>query len=163
MPPEAVLLDDATLLRNFEDGTLSAFHHRDHVRLAWLYLKTEPPLTALARFAEGLKRFAAAQGHDPLFVSLSVTQTRSLRGAEVPHFHSRQFRHPAAGGIQQRQQRPVAVMHQPGAYEEPGVAHHQRALAVEHVDAGQPAETAVVGGDFDAAEKAQRFVPHLCR
>jgi hypothetical protein len=69
MPPEAVLLDDATLLREFEDGTLSpsAFHHREHVRVAWLYLKTEPPLAALARFAEGLKRFAAAQGHAGLY------------------------------------------------------------------------------------------------
>ncbi|HSJ74686.1 MAG TPA: hypothetical protein VK899_00595, partial [Gemmatimonadales bacterium] len=44
-------------------GTLppSAFHHREHVRVAWLYLKTEPPLTALARFASGLQRFAAAR------------------------------------------------------------------------------------------------------
>lgn len=69
MPPEAVMLDDTTLLREFEDCTLppSAFHHREHVRVAWLYLKAEPPLTALARFAEGLKRFAAAQGHAGLY------------------------------------------------------------------------------------------------
>ena len=69
MPPEAVLLDDATLLREFEDGTLpaSAFHHREHVRVAWLYLKSEPPLAALARFAEGLKGFAAAQGKAGLY------------------------------------------------------------------------------------------------
>jgi hypothetical protein len=69
MHPEPGTLDDATLLREFEDGTLpaSAFHHREHVRVAWLYLKTEPPLTALARFAEGLKRFAAAQGHAGLY------------------------------------------------------------------------------------------------
>ena len=52
------------LIRRFEDGTLpsSEFHHRDHVRLAWLYLNEEPPLTALARFAEGLKRFATRNG-----------------------------------------------------------------------------------------------------
>ena len=69
MPPEAVTLDDVTLLREFERGTLppSAFHHREHVRVAWLYLKAQPPLTALDRFAEGLKRFAAAQGHAGLY------------------------------------------------------------------------------------------------
>lgn len=69
MSHEAVALDDATLLRDFEDGTLpaSTFHHRDHLRVAWLYLKAEPPLTALARFAEGLKRFAAANGAAGLY------------------------------------------------------------------------------------------------
>jgi hypothetical protein len=69
MNPEAATLDDPTLLRQFEDTTLpaSAFHHREHVRVAWLYLKAEPPLTALARFAEGLKRYAAAQGAAGLY------------------------------------------------------------------------------------------------
>ena len=67
--PPLPTLDDATLLRQFEDGTLpgSAFHHREHVRVAWLYLKTETPLTALHRFAEGLQRFAAAQGAAGLY------------------------------------------------------------------------------------------------
>ena len=66
---EATGLADAALLRGFEDGTLpaSAFHHRDHVRVAWLYLQTEPPLQALDRFAEGLKRFAAAHGQARLY------------------------------------------------------------------------------------------------
>jgi hypothetical protein len=69
MSHEAVTLDDATLLRDFEDGTLpaSTFHHRDHLRVAWLCLKAEPPLTALARFADGLKRFAAANGAAGLY------------------------------------------------------------------------------------------------
>lgn len=69
MPPETLTLDDTTLLRGFEAGTLppSAFHHREHVRVAWLYLQQEPPLTALARFAEGLQRFAAAQGQAGLY------------------------------------------------------------------------------------------------
>jgi hypothetical protein len=63
------MMDDVEFLRGFEDCTLpsSAFHHRDHVRLAWLYLQRCPPLEALARFAEGLKRFAAANGHPGLY------------------------------------------------------------------------------------------------
>lgn len=67
--PPLPTLDDAALLQQFEDGTLpgSAFHHREHVRVAWLYLKTEPPLAALHCFAEGLQRFAAAQGAAGLY------------------------------------------------------------------------------------------------
>jgi len=62
-------MTDAEFLRSFEDCTLpnSAFHHQDHVRLAWLYLRQAPPLEALARFTEGLKRFAAANGHPGLY------------------------------------------------------------------------------------------------
>ena len=62
-------VSDTEFIRSFEDGTLpgSAFHHRDHVRLAWLYLERYPALEALTRFAEGLKRFAAAQGHAGLY------------------------------------------------------------------------------------------------
>lgn len=57
------------LIQRFEDGTLpnTEFHHRDHVRLAWLYLKEEPVLSALTRFTEGLKRFAARHGHAGLY------------------------------------------------------------------------------------------------
>lgn len=69
MSPEPLILDDSELLRRFEDVTLpaSAFHHREHVRVAWLYLKTEPPLTALRLFAEGLQRFATAHGAAGLY------------------------------------------------------------------------------------------------
>lgn len=57
------------LIRSFEDCTLpaGAFHHRDHVRLVWLYLRRLPVLDALTRFAEGLRRFAAANGHPGLY------------------------------------------------------------------------------------------------
>jgi hypothetical protein len=62
-------MTDAEFLRSFEDGTLpsSAFHHRDHVRLAWLYLRRLPAPEALARFTDGLKRFAAAKGKPGLY------------------------------------------------------------------------------------------------
>jgi len=56
--------DDRKFLEAFESGTLpeGAFHHRDHVRLAWLYLRRLPPAAALARFSDGLRRFAASIG-----------------------------------------------------------------------------------------------------
>lgn len=62
-------MTDADFLRSFEDRSLpsSSFHHRDHVRLAWLYLRRYPTLEALARFIEGLRRFAAANGRPDLY------------------------------------------------------------------------------------------------
>ncbi len=62
-------MTDAEFVRAFEDCTLpnTAFHHRDHVRLAWLYLREASALEALARFAAGLKRFAAFNGHPGLY------------------------------------------------------------------------------------------------
>jgi hypothetical protein len=62
-------MTDAEFLRSFEDCSLpsTAFHHRDHVRLGWLYLRRYPALEALARFVEGLKRFATANGKPGLY------------------------------------------------------------------------------------------------
>jgi hypothetical protein len=62
-------MEEAEFIRHFEDATLpgSAFHHRDHVRLAWIYLRRHPPLEALRRFTEGLRRFATANGRPELY------------------------------------------------------------------------------------------------
>jgi hypothetical protein len=38
------------------------FHHADHVRLAWIYLRDYPLLEAISRFTTTLKRFAAHHG-----------------------------------------------------------------------------------------------------
>ncbi|HEY7574252.1 MAG TPA: hypothetical protein VIB08_03765, partial [Thermoanaerobaculia bacterium] len=55
---------DREFLEAFENGTLSpgAFHHRDHVRLARLYLLRGEPAEALAKFSANLRRFASAAG-----------------------------------------------------------------------------------------------------
>lgn len=57
-------MTDQELVEHFERLTLSPelFSHREHVRLAWVYLCEYPPLTALEKFCEGLKRFAASLG-----------------------------------------------------------------------------------------------------
>jgi hypothetical protein len=62
-------MDDRDFMAAFEGGTLpnESFHHRDHVRLAWLYLKELPPAQALTRFTEGLRRFAAIHGKPGLY------------------------------------------------------------------------------------------------
>ncbi len=55
-------MDDATLIREFEAGTVppDAWHHREHVRAAYLYLCTHGFDEALRRMRAGLERLNAA-------------------------------------------------------------------------------------------------------
>jgi hypothetical protein len=55
---------DDELIAAFEDGSLrrECLRHRDHVRMAFLYLCRHPPLEALGHFSAALQRFAAANG-----------------------------------------------------------------------------------------------------
>lgn len=84
------MMTEDEFVRAFEECSLpsSAFHHRDHVRLAWIYLRQDPPLDALRRFAEGLRRFATAHGHPGLYhetitwAYLFLIHERMAAGAE---------------------------------------------------------------------------------
>ena len=60
---------DEEFIEGFENCTLAgeSFHHRDHVRVVWLYLRSYSVLETLARFSEGLKRFAKANGKPILY------------------------------------------------------------------------------------------------
>jgi len=62
-------MNDRDFLAAFEDGTLpeECFHHRDHVRAAWLLLREERPAAALDRFSAALVRFASAKGKAGLY------------------------------------------------------------------------------------------------
>ena len=60
-------MNDDEFIRAFEDLSLAEFHHRDHVRAAWCYLRSLPVLAALERFTASLKRFAAGQGKPQLY------------------------------------------------------------------------------------------------
>jgi hypothetical protein len=57
-------LSDEELLARFEDGSLKdgSFHHEQHVRVAWMFVRHYGMTDALGRFADALKRFAAAKG-----------------------------------------------------------------------------------------------------
>ena len=57
-------MQDDVFLRAFEAGALpnSAFHHLDHVRLAWLYLRRDGPETGAREVVEGIRRFATVHG-----------------------------------------------------------------------------------------------------
>jgi hypothetical protein len=52
------------LIHRFEADAIpeDAFHHADHVHLAFAYLCQYPALQALEQFAGALKRFATARG-----------------------------------------------------------------------------------------------------
>lgn len=58
---------EAEFIEAFETCTLPQFHHADHVRLAWLYLRDKSVAAALDAFCSGLQRFAAANGKPALY------------------------------------------------------------------------------------------------
>lgn len=60
---------DKELINRFESGAVSTsdFHHADHVRLAFAYLREFSTLEALQRFSAALKHFAACHGKDQLY------------------------------------------------------------------------------------------------
>jgi hypothetical protein len=60
----AAALSDAEFLRAFEDLTFPAelFHHREHMRVAWLYLKSSDATRASENMAVGIRRFANHHG-----------------------------------------------------------------------------------------------------
>jgi nitroreductase len=57
-------MTDRELLEAFEACTLAPerFNHREHVRVAWLMLREDELLAAIARFRAGLQRYAASLG-----------------------------------------------------------------------------------------------------
>ena len=97
-------------IRDFEACTLpeSCFRHRDHIRLAWLYLREQPLAEALMRFSDGLKRYAASLGkaglyHETITVAyLALVNERMARQnrpgewAEFADANPDLFSHPAA-------------------------------------------------------------------
>lgn len=62
-------MKDEEFIQRFENCTLpgESFHHRDHVRVVWLYLRSYSVLETLDRFSAGLKRFATANGKPNLY------------------------------------------------------------------------------------------------
>lgn len=58
-------MTDDELIAGFESGSLpnESFHHTDHVRMAFLYVRRYPALEAIQRFSSALARFAAANGN----------------------------------------------------------------------------------------------------
>jgi hypothetical protein len=84
-------MNDEEFIRQFEDCTLAPenFHHPNHVRLAWLYLRQYSTLQALDKFSDGLKKYAASLGKATLYhetitwAYIFLIQERIARGDET--------------------------------------------------------------------------------
>lgn len=82
-------MTDAQLIADFEaarqpDG---GFHHCQHVRVAWNYLRAHPLPEALGLFCRGLRRFAQIQGatglyHETITVAYVLLINERLHGHE---------------------------------------------------------------------------------
>ncbi len=74
--------DDRAFIAAFESATLpnSAFHHRDHVRLAWLYLRRDGPQRGTQHVLDGIRHFATAHGvADRFHVTLTLFWVRLVQ------------------------------------------------------------------------------------
>ena len=82
--------DDPAFVAAFRDTTLptSAFHHRDHVRMAWLYVREHGPMDAAPRFAADLQAFARGKGVPGLYHA-------TITGAYIALIAERQLDAPA--------------------------------------------------------------------
>jgi hypothetical protein len=62
-------MTEQELIKKFETGSLppSAFHHADHVRMAFAYLREYPVLEALEKFSSALQRFAISNNKPNLY------------------------------------------------------------------------------------------------
>ena len=83
------VMSDRAFVEAFEACTLPAelFDHREHVRLAWLYLREQPLLEALPRFIASLRRYAGSIGasgkyHETItYAFMFLIHERVRRGA----------------------------------------------------------------------------------
>ena len=55
-------MTDAELIAGFEAANLAEFHHRDHVRVSWIYLRRLGLPGALTAVSQGLRRLSVAHG-----------------------------------------------------------------------------------------------------
>ena len=71
MPPSAAefAVEDEALFEAFVSTALPAgqFHHEQHLRVAWLFVRRHGMPAALGEFSEAIKRFAAAKGAHGLY------------------------------------------------------------------------------------------------
>jgi hypothetical protein len=84
-------MTDEELVASFLDTSLpkDAFHHKDHVHVAWLFVQRYGMPGALAEFSSALRRFADAKGATTLY-------HETITWAYLLLIHERQARSAAA-------------------------------------------------------------------
>ena len=94
----------------FEQATLdpAAFHHREHLYVAWCYLRALPPEEALARYARHLRKLAAIHGVPHKFHA-------TFTWAYVALLHDAMERAPGVGFDALLEENPGLLDHKEGA------------------------------------------------
>jgi hypothetical protein len=90
-------MTDQEFLHAFETGKLSPaeFHHRDHLRLAFLEVGRHGLEAGAETVAGGIRRFAGAHGHHRLYHdTLTRFWVRVVAHASEPTFGATLERHP---------------------------------------------------------------------
>ncbi len=80
-------MTDAEFLRAFEDTTLEPFHHRDHLRVTFLYLRQFGEAETRARLGPAILRYAAARNasqkyHETITIAWIRLVAAASAGAE---------------------------------------------------------------------------------
>lgn len=83
-------ISDADLLARFEDTTLpaEAFHHAQHVRVAWMFVRRFGLPDAIGLFSQALRRFAEAKGKPTLYHQTITWGYLLLIGQRIDHDES---------------------------------------------------------------------------
>ena len=75
-------MTDEEFAASFEACTLPDFTHRDHIRIAWIYLQRFPYARAVDAMEKGVRRFAAHHGaHDKYHHTLTLAWMRLVAAA----------------------------------------------------------------------------------
>ncbi len=97
-------MTDDEFLRAFEDTTLEPFHHRDHLRVTWLYLRQYGEAGTCQRLGPAILRYADARGgaakyHETItrawirLVSAALAENFETMLAEHPHLLDKNLLH----------------------------------------------------------------------
>jgi hypothetical protein len=106
-----VNMSDEQLVAAFEAGQVpdGGFHHAQHVRVAWYYVRRHPLGEALTRFSGALKRFAIAQGKPDLYHETITTAYVLLISERVGEAASGEWAEFAAGNADLLQWKPSVL------------------------------------------------------
>src|SRR5271169_5813467 len=78
-------MTDAEFLSAFEDTSLEPFHHRDHLRVTFLYLRQFGEPETRERLAAAILRYAAARnGSEKYHQTITLAWIRLIAAASEP-------------------------------------------------------------------------------
>lgn len=80
-------MTDREFIQAFEDTTLEPFHHRDHLRVTWLYVQQYGEDGTRPRLAQAILRYAAARNvAEKYHETITQTWIYLVAAAKSPSF-----------------------------------------------------------------------------